>query len=749
VVSFLNKLDGLYIHNSLRLKTYLLLLLAGCAMCNVLIGQSYKSVDIDLPDELIDLVSFNNKHIHLVTSKGIYDFNDLIPSPLKLVNAEDPIQHPLQTYTRLDNHCYYPLKMGDFIFSDRNQKLRVEESGDLDRGLILVTRSGKKWLVNTSMFQHLHGKWQFTKSVGPKAGYIKDGKTYQDELWLIYEKGGVVKVDENKELRNYTKLDGLYDDNPTTISIAGDGSVFVGHKSGLSIITPNSVKSVELKLRSPIAKILEIEHDNNGKAWFLTNEGLYSYQDGKTTNVKIDLEPGEKVVSLLIAKDQNVYVLTSNRVLILPNTDLKKYNIRNQNPKKEVVSFYQIRGNQYYSDSKNVYKLDKKEGDWIADRKKKVPRSIVHDVRNNPILVYKNNRGTCIDRNHAGVKYNVNVPEGENLQNLIRIDNKKYYATATNLYSSNYSGFKLISHEEDTYYNVLHTINGDYVFAQKGIYRLEDDQLKPLLAGYNSSFPYSTNQFVLIDKLVTFKEHSIQLVNTRNESIQELGMHPLRILDIEQTETSVWLLCEKSMIALDKSQLYQGIIRTLKVIPTYLPLEEGQLHKPSDKELWAVGQKSIFKINIDDPVTIYKPSMILLKAEDKDGNILPEQVANDYSVKIDQMPIALTYVASNHWTDNITYTFHTNNEGRNLSEWKSENVYVLDEEKSGNYIITAKFKDDIFGMNMYAEPVTINVAEQIVISGQQGNKRRIPFILISLLSLCILYVIFKSKIVFK
>ena len=735
---------------SLRLKTYLILLLAGCAIGNVLTAQSYKSVDVDLSEELIDLISFNNKHIHLVTSRGIYDFNDLIPSPLKLVDAGDPVQRPLQTFTRLDNHCYYPLKMGDFIFSDRNQNLRIVESGDLDNGLILVTRSGKKWLVNTSMYEHLHGKWQFTKSVGPKAGSIKDGKTYQDELWLIYEKGGVVKVDENKELRNYTKLDGLYDDNPSTISIAGDGSIFVGHRSGLSIITPNGVQSVELDLKSPLSTISEIEHDNNGKTWIITKKGLYTYQEGKTSEVKVDLKPKENFVSLQIAKDQNVYVLTSDRVLILPNTNLKHYTIDNKNPKESVVSFYQIRGNQYYSDTKSVYKLDQEEGIWKVDKKKKAPHSIVHDNRSNPILVSKNNRGTCIDRNHAGVKYKVSVPEGEKLQNLIRIYKKKYYATATNLYENNYGGFKLISHKEDSYYNVLHTINGDYAFAQHGIYRLDEDQMTPLLASYNnSSFPYSTNQFVLIDKLVTFKENSIQLVNTRNESIQELGMHPLKILDIQQTETSVWLLCEKSLIALDKSQLYQGKIRTLKVIPTYLILDEGQLHMPSEKELWAVGKKSILKININDPVTIYKPSMMLLKAEDKDGNLLEGEGAHDYAIKIAQMPVSLTYVASNHWTDNITYTFHTNNEGRNLSEWKSENIYELDENKSGHYIITAKFKDDIFGMNIYAEPVTINVAEQIVISGQKGNNHRIPFILISLLSLCILYIIFRSKIVFK
>ena len=720
-------------------------------MCDVLNGQSYKSVDVDLSDELIDLVSLNNNHIHLVTSRGIYDFNDLIPNLIKKVDEDNPIRSPLQTYNRQNNnHSYYPLKMGNFIYSDRNQNLKIEESGDLEQGLILVTRSGIKWLVNTSMYQHLHGKWQFAKSVGPKASRILDGQTYQDELWLIYKNGGVVQVDENKEVRNYSKLDGLYDESPSTISIAGDGSVYVGHNGGLSIISQNNVEAVDLKLDNNRAEIIEIEHDNNGKAWCLTRRGMYTYQDKKVSKVNIDLDREEALVSIHIAKDQNVWVLTSNRVLILPNNNLEYYSVKNNSRNNDILSFYQIRGNQYYTDNRDVYKLDKKNGKWQVDKKKKVPRNVVLDHNENPILLFKNNKGTCIHRNHAGVKYHVTVPEGEKLQNLINIEGKKYYATASNLYRSQYRDFKLVSHKEDSYYNVLYSVNGEYVFAQNGIYRLDDDVMTPLLASYNNSiFPYSTNQFLLIDKLVTFKDNSIQLLNTRDESIQELGMHPIRILDIKQTETSVWILSEKSLIAIDKSQLYQGKIRTLKVIPIYQEFEEGQLHKFSKNELWAVGTDAILKIDVDNPVTIYKPSMMLMKAVDKNGKLLAQELKNEFSVKVAQLPVTLTYVASNHWTDNITYTFHTNNEGRNLSEWKSDNTYVLDEKKSGQYVISAKFKDDIYGMNIYAEPVTIHVAEQIVISGKKGNKHRIPFILISLLSLCILYVIFKSKIVFK
>ena len=124
-----------------------------CTFKYDLMGQSYKQVDINLDGTLLDLISLESDHIHLVTSKGIYDFNDLNPSPMALVKDKS-ILKPSQNFSRDDKISFYPLSRKDYICYDRHNSILRLGSGDLEGGMLFESRNGTKWMVNNSLYKY-------------------------------------------------------------------------------------------------------------------------------------------------------------------------------------------------------------------------------------------------------------------------------------------------------------------------------------------------------------------------------------------------------------------------------------------------------------------------------------------------------------------------------------------------------------------------------------------------------------------
>ena len=728
----------------MRLKIYIIWIVLGCVPIQDFYAQSYRKINLNLEGDHIDLISLEKDHVNLVTSNGVYDFDGMKARPILKVNTNTLLK-PNQSYCNAAETYFFPLKEGGYFSLSKTANYSKLEYGDLNEGAIVSRSGGSRWLVNGSLYKYTNQKWLYINPIIKHASKPRDCVSTQDKIWVAYNKEGIACIENDNKVMLLSEKDGLLDNNPSSLSVH-DTEIYSGHKGGISIISSKGIDAVDLKEYIGNKAIVELEFDSKDKMWFVTKDGLYSYSGAKVSKVKLDLESGEECLSMHIGKDENIWMLTNRSVYIVANSDLEKYSIVNESTLETPVIFYQIRGHEYYSDTKSVYKLDKAKKTWVK-QKKKAPKSIVHDSNENPVLVFGNNKGVSIHKYNAGILYNISVPEDENLKSLDRIDGKSYYSTASNLYEVQHGNYRLINQQEDDFYKVVETINGPYAFSAHGVHEVEEDGLESMLASYrNTTYPPTNNQFVMDEILVTFTESSLHVINTNKESIQEIGMQPLQIFDIKESGSVVWLLCSKSLIAIDKSELRKGKINILKVIPLYETLKQGRLYQESEDMMWAISKDKILSINVEAQMGTQEPSLQVHSIVNESGEPLVANHENVYNVRPDDLPISISYNASNYWTDNINYTFHTNHDGKNTSEWRSENTYTLESDKAGGmYNISAKIKDDIHGTNIYAEPITINVEHDIVIGGRKGKQRRLPYFLISLLSLCLLLGLYRSR----
>lgn len=724
-------------------KIYLVICI--CASICQLSAQGYKKIDLDLDGEYIDIVSLEDDHVHLISSKGIYDFNILTPTPIAILKGK-AITPGSQNYTYNDKVYFYPLQHDGYLSYYKNQKVLKLENGSLDDGIVIETRNGHRWLANNSLFKNVDGKWKHKLNI-TSFSTLTDGKAYKDNIWLCSRSEGVFKIDFDLKMEQYDIKKGLMSNKCTSLFVIDDANALVGHAGGYSKITPEGIEKVMLaELGSE--PIIEMERDNVGKLWILTRTKLINCKDGHVTVTKLQLGSAEQLKGIHLGSDQNIWLLSNQSIYAIPNTEIEVYDIpRSNKNSSSLLDFYQIRKKNYLSNGKKVFSLDEKSNQWIAEKKKDAPANIIVDKDGHPNLIFKNNKGIKLNSKNAKLINKIAVPESEELVNINRIQGRSYYSTKANLYEIGSGELKLVSHKEDLFYKVVETDNGIFAFAQNGVYKMQDDKIIPLLATYqNTTYPFTINQFQLGQKLITIKENSIQAIDIYDESIQEIPVRPLEILDIKVNGTLVWLFCSKSIVALDKEKLSQGKAAISKVIPIYEDnLHEGQMYKQSDEEIWAMGTEKVFRINVNDPITSYTPKMKLFKILNSEGEELKASDGQEINVQSSDFPINLAYNGTNFWTDKISYAYHLNYDGKNISEWSAENSYTLNNQGSGRYTLNAKFKDDIYGVNVHAKEVVLKLSDYGGSTSSKGKKKWLPIIVISSLILCFLYFLTRRK----
>lgn len=699
-------------------------------------AQVYKRIPINLDSKLHDVISIEDR-IHIVSSDGIYDFNNLTAEKHAIIDHKT-ILSPQQNYSAADDEFFYPLDFGGYTSYNKNQALLTLEVDDLDDGIIVKRQDGTRWLINSNLYRLENDEWNLVKSL-EEFSKFSDGKVLRNKIFLSTYGSGLFILNDRLELEKFTEHQGLVDDYTTALCLKNESEIYVGHKGAISVIKGNDIEKVNLKAEIGRAIISELELDKDGKLWGLTGHALFCYNNNKISKLQLDLKPGEKLESFHISDDQNVWVLSDRAMYLLPNNVTPSWKIVNRNRENKLVDFYNIRGRDYYSDGQSVYSLDAKKNIWKKELRKKAPKQVLTYKGGHPILVFSNNKGMCLHSKSAKRLKRFAIPDGETISCITKIGRKIFYSTENNLYEKSGVDFKLMSPKEDHYYNLVEASSGIFAFGESGIYKVTNDETVPLLSSYNNhSYPSSKNQFYQDGKLVTFTDNSIHLIDTEDESLEMIQMAPLQILDIVEQDVLVWVLCAKSLIAIRKSELLKGKLEIIKTLPLYEQIEKGKLYQKDENELWAVSNQKVFRVDVHNSVSIYKPKFDLHKIVNVHGREIHATKKNVATISQDDLPVEIQYRATNYWTDKIKYAFHINHDGKNVSEWKSQATCILEDREAGRYTINAKYKDDIYGLNIEADPLIVELPKDIVIQAGTSRLFIIPILIISLVVLLLM-----------
>ena len=141
-----------------------------------------------------------------------------------------------------------------------------------------------------------------------------------DNLWLsAYTNGmGLVCMQKDGTIRNYTEDDGLIDNTTRLTYIASDGSVYECTNGGLSIIKDGKiVRNIGAESGISNTVILTVSEDKEGRIWVGTDGGgLYIIDGGKVVRKGRDDGLTSDVILRIKNDDQRgvIWIITSNSI---------------------------------------------------------------------------------------------------------------------------------------------------------------------------------------------------------------------------------------------------------------------------------------------------------------------------------------------------------------------------------------------------------------------------------------------------
>ncbi|MBT8229510.1 MAG: hypothetical protein KJO50_04570, partial [Bacteroidia bacterium] len=582
-------------------------------------SQSIKTIDLNIPGEILDLATINNSSIHIVSSDGIYRF---IHGEIQLVSENSmAIALSSNKYNRNQQLLTYPSLQGGLSRVDKNREIKYF-SGNSDIKSATLHQN-KVYQIDSTLRRFENNSWEEIVSLENDQSAYWDLCSESNNLWLSNYSTGVYKIDSTGNKRHFTSEDGLFDNQCTSLCPISNG-VIVGHKGGISVINDNELKSFSLKGKIGSDPVLEIESGNDSDFYFLTPGKILRGSPSELEILDIELDPDDEWVALHFDHQENLWLLSKKKLFAFTESPVDKYVPNNKEANK--LSFYEIRNNVYHSDGTQVYRFSPDANKWLLNPRKKAPKDVIRTKEGNTVLVFNNDTGIKLDRKTASNLGNFRFPDNERIQSINEIDNRTYVSTNKNIYELNGNDYELLSNKPDNYYKISQSNHGTFAYAENSIYKLDGDSFLEILPVYqNSKFPESTNQFEYNTNLFTFTENAIWIYNIRENKSYSIDLSPLKILDILRNENQLILLSSKSIVYLQLDDLVKEELTIINVHPLNDLLSDGELHLFDNNTLWVNSSKLLAKVELSGEMNNNTPKLRLEKISTQNNTIWDTQ----------------------------------------------------------------------------------------------------------------------------
>lgn len=170
----------------------------------------------------------------------------------------------------------------------------LKQVGLIENSLIYIDKRQKKWILGTSNgIYEFSNKSDLLKTYTVKNGlandYIYSGIVdNNNNIWCSHDRG-ISKIDTNGTIINYSKTDGLQDDefNYSAVAKTPDGELYFGGINGLNGFYPNELNAVQDNTKLIITKISSTEQSlPEDTAFWNLNNLTFKHTDNR---IKIQL----------------------------------------------------------------------------------------------------------------------------------------------------------------------------------------------------------------------------------------------------------------------------------------------------------------------------------------------------------------------------------------------------------------------------------------------------------------------------
>ncbi len=678
--------------------------------------NNHVSFPLDIHGEVIDLQALDDGTMGILSTDAWYLFDGRTfqrqPYPEGVV-----LTKPSQTFSSRDHTRYYPGYFDGFytVHNCRVMKDFEEKTRPFIKGAVVQSDEGLYWLAEKNINVHDNASWNVFHDLENNQSTFWDGKADTRNVWFAHFGEGVFNIDEEHQLKNYKKADGLFKNEATALCIGPDDTVYVGHVGGLSLIDPDgTVQAINLASIRSSQPILEMEFSPSGTFWAMTDHTIIRRPPGGAFE-SLEFRPdqtNEELVALEVDRYDNIWVISNHALYLVPYSSLKRYSL-DGNISSRAPILYTIRNNNYIASGKKIYKYNASGDAWVLDRKKTSLKSVTRDREGHSWLTNYQDQAMLVHKDNAQILKESEMPS--EIVTKVVDDYAFFICTEKNLYVREGSEFRRLNDDEEAFFNVIpYAENKALVFGTNGIQSLVGQELAPIPTLYKKLlFPRTQNQILVQDSLIiaAFNEGLLKLNMKDFQNSTVFQLEPLKVMDIIEDGEAIWLLSQKSLLQIKTASIIQGYLSIEKEIPLWQKILNGRLFIDNRNDLWITSPQVLFKV---DRAIAGKPGdsshIYVSKVVDNEGMAIPFlPEANILKIDAKSFPVSIAFAENNFTSTYKEYSFNLYQESIDWSEWSDDNTLRIAYLAPGKYILKTKIRNDVSGREAYGDAITIEV----------------------------------------
>lgn len=516
-----------------------------------------------------------------------------------------------------DRFVEQPIFLGNYggFYQLKEGKIRPFLTEEKYPNAAVFKDGGTTWIASYELYRIKNENIDtFSVIMNSEAPFWDIRKQNNGTMWFTNYGSGIYVYNDDSKLRRISNLNGLPTNNISSIHISATDDVYVGYQGGIAqIYSPRRIENFDLSTYIGDSIVKEIETDNHGFLWVITDKHL----------LQINLK--SKEVQLIPTMNREGFTLhaieyNSQQDLMLIGTSSGLFISSSQGSYFHGDRMLTDGPLYYYGDEllisgKNkVYKFNESKASFDEIDYRPIEKSFL--TQEGDFWIQVKNQALLLDRQTKEVTKKFSLL-WKNANHITDVGGAVYVAHDTGIFKFDGRKTKELISDGEPFYNILSCGNLLYAVSQQGIYQLKNDgELEhESLLDEKEEILESNRQFFITDQkmLIPAKRSIIQVTCLRDEISFEYFPTYEDILDFYYHKDKILVLHSDRLITYDKEQFMKDPYKSSCVIP--------------------VNADANSKIFIDDSNRIWLQNKLGLaligEEQDKLCNILPKDLLNE------------------------------------------------------------------------------------------------------------------------
>ena len=512
----------------------------------------------------------------------------LEPGDLKCKNlgiAKNMLFHN-QTYDRFNNQ---PIFLGNYggFYEIKNETIKSYGISDKHPNAAIYKDGDDLWVAGYKIYKYSEkGIDTIPVIMNSEIPFWDIRKQSNGDLWFVNYASGAYRIDKkNNNLRRISKLNGLPTNNLTSIHINSMDEIFVGYNGGIAQIhNEKKIETFDLKNYISNEPIKELESDNQGNLWFITDKLIGRLN---TITKEVNLIPTNSSDDFII----HTLEYNSNKDIMLIGTSNGLYISSTQGAYFHGSSLYADGPLYYFGDKlllsgkQSVQQFNPETGVFEKSTYRAINQAF--SEKNGNYWITDNRSILLLDKANQEVAKKIKKPRGL-FNQITEIDDKIYICHDKGIYIIENGKTRSLIKGAEAFYNVLSCGSRRYAVSEQGIYLIGDSELhhQSEIEGKEKMLKSNKQFFIDNESLLIPSQRSIIKVKCSKDSIDFEYFPSLdEILDFHVKGDNIYILHHDRLMMYKKEDYLKDPYNAYCAVPVNAD-QDSKLFVDDQDKIW-------------------------------------------------------------------------------------------------------------------------------------------------------------------